>query len=288
MRRLLLVALVAAVAVPLTTTPSGAGEAAEPRPVETFTRTFIDEDRDRTLVTTVTYRADTKKRLPLIVLAHGNDGHPDKFKILMNEWATAGYIVAAPAFPLTNDAAPGPSQSGDVANQPADVSFVIDELLKLNRKSSHTALAGRIDKKRIGVAGLSLGGATTYGVVFHSCCLDKRVDAAIVMSGIRFDFEGGEFDFRDLPTMLVHGDADSIYGVSQDTYPLLGAPKWFVTLHGSTHSAPFEDSTDPADELVPVITTAFFDRYLKGRKAAEKRLVEAVEDYGQAELVRER
>jgi len=267
--------------------------------VETYEEHFVDATRPtqataaapgsdtRVLDTTIAYPTDTHRKMPLIVLAHGNDGHPRKFKILISAWAEAGYVVAAPTFPLTNDEAPGPSVIGDFVNQPADLSFVIDQVLKRAKKKSDSPIAGLVDKKRIGVAGLSLGGGTAYGLVFNSCCLDKRVDAVIAMAALHLLFEGGTEKFRSIPIMLVHGDADSLFRISQDVYPQLKAPKFFVTLHGSTHSAPFEDSPDPADEVVPVITTDFFDLYLKGEKKAAKRLVAAVTDYGQADLERE-
>jgi poly(3-hydroxybutyrate) depolymerase len=242
---------------------------------------------ERVLDTTIAFPTDADERLPLIVLAHGDSGDPGKFKILITAWAEAGYVVAAPQFPLTNTFTPGGSQTGDFVNQPADVSFVLDEVLKLGRKSSDSKIAGLIDKRRIGAAGLSLGAGTVYGLVFNTCCRDQRFDAALFMSSVRLPFDGGEDDFRSLPAMLVHGDADALYRMSQETYPLLSTPKWFVTLHGSTHSPPFEDSVDPADDVVPVITTAFFDRYLKKDKAAAKELIDAVEEYGQAELQRE-
>jgi len=268
--------------------------------VTTFSEHFVDTSRptaatpaapasdERVLDTVIAYPTREHRRMPLIVLAHGNDGHPDKFKILIGEWAKAGYVVAAPAFPRTSNLTPGGSQVSDFVNQPADVSFVLDQVLKLAKKKSGSQIAGLVDKKHIGVAGLSLGGATVYGLLYNSCCLEKRFDAAIVMSGLRIGFSAGQDDFhRSVPIMLVHGDADSLYPMSTGTYPLLVAPKWFVTLHGSTHSNPFEDSVDPADELVPVITTAFFDLYLKGKKSAAKRLVKAVDDYPQGDLQRD-
>jgi len=298
-RRVVLSVLVAAMCAAGTVT-AGAGSAPSRAgaDVTTYQVTLVDPSRptdatsvlpasdERTLETTIAFPTDAKKRLPLIVLAHGLDGNPGKFKILMSAWAAAGYVVAAPQFPLTNDLKEGESLVPDYENQPADVSFTIDEVLKMGKKSSDEKIAGLVDKRHIGVAGLSLGGGTVYGLVFNTCCIDERVDAAVVMSGIRLDFDEGEFDFRDLPTLLVHGDADGIYNISVETYPQLGTPKWFVTLHESTHAAPFEDSVDPADDAVPVITTAFFDRYLKGEKAAAKRLVKAVDDYDQAELQR--
>jgi dienelactone hydrolase len=266
--------------------------------IESFDVTLIDVSRpteatsatpgfdQRVLETTITHPVGVKDRLPLIVLAHGNDGHPRKFLELISAWAEAGYVVAAPAFPLTNDTTPGGSNPGDVANQPADMTFVIDEVLKMarNRKSPIFRL---VDKRRIGAAGLSLGGGTVYGLVYHSCCIDERVDAALLMAAVRLDFQGGTADWRRIPALLMHGDADPLYGISENTYPLLAPPKWFVTLHASTHAAPFEDSDDPADDAVGPISVAFWDRYLKGDRAAAKRIVDAVDEYGEAELQRE-
>lgn len=282
-----------------TTASAGTRRGVKPA-VMTFVEHFVDTSRptsatsvapasdERVLDTVIAYPTRVHTKMPLIILAHGNDGHPDKFKILIGEWAKAGYVVAAPAFPRTNNLTPGGSQISDFVNQPADVSFVLDQVLKLAKKKSASQIAGLVDKKRIGVAGLSLGGATVYGLMYNSCCLEKRFDAAIVMAGVRIGFSAGTDNFhRSIPVMLVHGDADGLYRISQETYPMLVAPKWFVTLHGSTHAAPFEDSVDPADAVVPVITTAFFDLYLKGKKSAAKRLVTAVDDYGQGEVVRE-
>jgi dienelactone hydrolase len=232
----------------------------------------------RVLETTMAYPARGKKKLPLVVLAHGYNGNPDKFTQLITAWAGAGYVVAAPRFPLTNDLTSLNGPPGDVANQPADVSFVIDQMLRMNKQAG--ALRGRIDRKRIGLAGLSLGGWTSYGILFNSCCRDDRIDAAILMSALRGDFAGGQYDYRSIPVLLEQAEADAFYPHSRDTYPLLAGPKWFATLHGGTtlrHATPFEDTPDPADDLVRESTTAFWDLYLKHRTAAERRLQSALE-----------
>jgi predicted dienelactone hydrolase len=266
-------------------------------PVATFHVMFIDRSRptaatettpespDRMLETTIAYPLRTKGRVPLIVLAHGDNGNPSKFSRLIAEWSSAGYVVAAPAFPLTRDDAPGPSVPADLANQPVDLEFVLDQVLKLDHDAK-SPLAGLVDARHIGAAGLSLGGATIYALISNTCCIDKRIDAAVLMAAGRSPFEGGTDKFRPIPTLLLHGDADPLYPVSRDTFPLLKGPKWFVTLKGSKHATPFEDSADPADAAVPQITVAFWDRYLKGEKAAQKRLEDAVAAYPQAELQR--
>src|SRR5690349_18989972 len=66
---------------------------------------------------------------PLIMFSHGYHGAPRKFSQLFTAWARAGYIVAAPRFPLTSDRGAPFDSVGDLANQPADISFVLTELL---------------------------------------------------------------------------------------------------------------------------------------------------------------
>jgi dienelactone hydrolase len=215
---------------------------------------------------------------PFVAFAHGLDGHPRKFTQLLSAWAEAGYAVAAPAFPLSNDEVPGEATWTDVGNQPGDISFVIDELLAANEDPA-SPVYGAIDPERIGIAGLSLGGATTYGVAFNDCCLDERPIAAMVLDGARLHV-GGEFDFsRGLPLMIVHADEDPAlpYEDAVEAYAEAATPKWFVTLHEFAHASPFENDPDPADDLVTASTIAFWDLYLAGDAEAEQRVVDAIE-----------
>ncbi len=95
---------------------------------------------------------------------------------------------------------------GDYENQPADVCFVIDELLAL---PDDDPLAGHVDGDAIAAAGHSLGAITTIGVGLNSCCDDDRLDAAVELSGIRAPFPDGEFDdLTRVPFLAVHGAKD--------------------------------------------------------------------------------
>lgn len=49
-----------------------------------------------------------------------------------------------------------------------------------------------------------------------------------------------------------------------------------MTLHEAMHFEAYEDTPDPADDLVRAVSIAFFDRYLRDDVAAEARLVAAV------------
>jgi dienelactone hydrolase len=285
---LLAVGLVGAVAT--TTAAAGAGPAPEPA-IRVIHETYVDSSRpspasdlqpaapERTLATTIAFPKATKRSSPLVLLAHGANGNPDKFDELIGHWARAGYVVVAPRFPRSSDT--GGNLVGDYVDQPADLTFVLDRVLEANARR-RSPLHGRIDPRHIGLAGLSLGGFTTYGTVFHDCCRDERIDAAILMSAVLGPFPGGEYRFRSVPTMLVHGDADEagLYGQSLTAWPQLTAPKWFVTLHGGLHATPFEDDPAPSDELVRTVTTAFWDRSLRGERGAAKRIVAAVDASG--------
>ena len=238
-----------------------------------LTETFVDESRPtdsgsgegnaptRTLVTEILYPQGDGP-FPLVVLAHGQTGHPSKFSQLMTAWASAGFVVAAPVFPLTSNATSFETV-GDYVNQPADVSFVIDRMLA-SSDDKNGALAGRVDGEHIGVAGLSLGGSTVYGVAFDDCCRDKRVDAALVMAGYLLPF-GSANEFPSVPLLIIHGNGDPR---GRDPYGMAVPPKYLITIERPTHSPPFEDTPDPADQLVVTATVDFWNAYLYGQRAA--------------------
>ncbi len=206
---------------------------------------------------------------PLIVLSHGWTGRPERLSHIATAWAAAGYVVALPAFPLTNGDVPSALDNiGDVNNQPKDVSFVIDEMLALNGDDT-SAVFGRIDPDRIGVAGHSLGAGTTYAVTYNSCCRDDRIKAVVIMAGfIIIAPETDDFS-RSVPILVLHGDADPTLNIQldRDTFPKLAGPKWFITLLGAEHSPPFEDAVSPWDSIVEKSTTDFWNGTLGGEAA---------------------
>jgi len=238
----------------------------------------LPEVASRTLETTIYVPSGSGKR-PLIVFAHGSNGHPDKFTKLLGSWAEAGYVVAAPAFPLTNATVAGADQSiGDVRNQPGDLSFVLTEVLDLARDRK-SPLHRRVDRKKIGVGGLSLGGATTYGAVFTECCGDDRFVAAQVLDGLVLsvgdDPSTGQpvLDGR-VPLLVVHSDTDPAlpYALATAAVTAAAPPVWFVTLHGASHASQFENDVTDYDVIGTQITIDFWDATLEGKKQAFQRL----------------
>lgn len=269
------------------TTSTIASEAsrARPYPVRTVTEPFEDASRptpatglgpesaSRLLPTIVTL-PDAEGSFPLVVLAHGLGGDPTRYEQLASAWAAQGLVVARPRFPATNSSVPdSEAHLGDVQQQPADISFVIDQLLAESSRQG-AGLSGRIDPDHIGVAGHSLGSAAAFGVTFAPCCRDARIDATMIFAGVRLVEPGQErFDLAT-PTIVFHGDADATlpYGLSVDSFARMSTPKWFVTLSGAGHSPPFNDEQSAWDEIVERSTIDFWEAELQGDPAALDRL----------------
>jgi len=211
---------------------------------------------------------------PLILFSHGVLARGIFYSAVLTKWASAGYIVVAPDYPLSNTNAPGGVDFGrgvaDVKNQPADASFVISQVLKLDK--TNKLVGGTVDQQHLGAAGHSLGAITTYGLVYSACCRDKRIDAAVEMSGIPAVVEPTANYFHGVKTPLfgLHGSADPIvpYQADVDGFANASPPKYFLTFLGGGHIQPFLGGTDPEAVALQKTTVDFWDRYLKGDTAA--------------------
>ncbi|MDX1384194.1 MAG: hypothetical protein R3190_11155, partial [Thermoanaerobaculia bacterium] len=148
--------------------------------------------------------------------------------------ASHGYVVVAPDFPLTHAGAPGGPNEQDVVNQPADVSFLIDRALAAG---TEPPFDGAIDRERIGVLGLSLGGATTTLVAFHPEWRDPRIAAAISLAGVGDVFGAAFYDHAAVPYLMIAGTADGIldYGAHAAPVPDRIRDGGLLTLAGGTH-----------------------------------------------------
>ena len=246
--------------VPATTTTVAPTHLAVTR----ITETFVDHSRAT---------VDPDPSHPLTLHAHGALGDARKFTILAGAWARHGYVVAVPTFPLTSDTSGGSDVIGDYVNQPADLHFVLDQVLHL-AATPNTPLAGKIDTHHIGLSGLSLGGATAYGFGFNTCCHDPRITAVIIMSGIKLPFGSHPYVF-DKPILIFHGTADPVikYSTAGPVYAAAASPKYFVTLIGAGHAPSYENTPDPHDGVVIASTLDFWNAYLKGEAAGRAHLL---------------
>lgn len=174
---------------------------------------------------------------PLVMFAHGLDSNGFIYYPLLQQWVEQGFVVVAPTFPLSNIAAAGGATARDDSAQPGDMSFVLTEVLQLSKRSGDP-LSGMIDPRRIAAVGHSLGAMTVLAWTEDTCCIDDRVDAAVVIDGTEADFgKGTFFGGRTIPILVVHGTADETipYPDGVRIYDDAKAPKFLVSLIGAPH-----------------------------------------------------
>jgi predicted dienelactone hydrolase len=275
-------------------TPAPAGPHGPPYAVGERVITFVDPSRTvrfpgrppepRTLVTVVRYptvgpasRVDVRNApldradgpFPLVVFGHGFAVTPAVYYRLLRAWAQAGYVVAAPVFPLENGHAPGGPDESDLINEPGDMSDVISGMLATSA-NPHGALAGAVDSREIAVSGQSDGGEAALAVAYDRQFLDARVRAAVILSGARIPGAKALWFPRGAPPLLATQGTADIINLPKFTYAFFGlarSPKYLLRLIGAPHLPPYT-SEQPQLGIVERVSTEFLNRYLKADGSA--------------------
>jgi predicted dienelactone hydrolase len=205
--------------------------------------------------------SDGRGPFPLVVFGHGFASTPWWYRRIIRAWAAAGYVVAAPIFPLGNENAPGGPNESDIVNQPGDMSFVITRVLAASA-SAKSPLSGLVDPARVAVAGQSDGAMTAFAAAEEKPWRDIRVDAAIVLSGAILG-PRRYVEHTGVPLLAVQGSADKINPpyYAYRMFFAAGRPKFFLLLRGAGHLPPY---TVPGLTLATVehVTVAFLDHYV--------------------------
>ena len=151
---------------------TGIGNLAQAGPfaVETQFIRVEDGSRNRVLPTDL-YLPVGESAAPLVVVSHGLAGDRKGFIELFEHLASHGYIVAALDHPGSNTdqllallegTTREIAEPTEFTDRPADVSYLIDELLRRNQPQG--LLADRIDPDKIGIIGHSFGGYTALAL----------------------------------------------------------------------------------------------------------------------------
>ncbi len=203
----------------------------------------------------------------MVVFGHGFDLLPTTYRKLLHQWARSGLVVAAPAFPLQNAHTPGGPVLSDIVNQPADMRLVISRMLGASDAPSGP-FSHLVARHRIAVAGHSNGGSTAGAVAYDPRYRDRRVSAAVLLSGA--GLSGGEqFGHGEPALLVVQGTADTVNS-PDSSYRFFAAaarPKFLLRLVGADHMSPYS-FREPQLGIVERVTIAFFDRYLRGEHGA--------------------
>ena len=139
---------------------------------EQQTLTLQDRQRNRVIPVDI-YWGKGDAQAPLVVISHGFGANRKFFSYLARHLASQGITVAAIEHPGSNvNAVTKASEQANLAQllpakefieRPKDISFLLNELAKLNTQSG--LLQGKLNTEKVTVIGHSLGGYTALALV---------------------------------------------------------------------------------------------------------------------------
>ncbi len=255
--------------MPAATSP--ATTTATPRPVTSKTIQIVDSTRPvvshgqqiagvRRLPTTV-WIPTGSDRVPLVVFARGFELGPSHYVRFCSTLAAAGFAVAAPSFPLADEARGNSLDRADIPTEAGDVSFVIDTLTKGD-------LAPRIATGAYAVVSHSDGADVALLDGYGQGHVDRRLRA--VVSDAPDAMTDGVVA-SGIPLLLIQGNADSVvpYWNSQKVFTQVTAPTAYLTLTGADHFPPIAGGTKWTPTLDASVA-AFLHAAVTGRPSTQR------------------
>lgn len=185
---------------------------------------------------------------PLIIFAHGFSSLGRVSASYASHLASHGYVVVAPDFPSSKIGALGGPTLAAVAEQPADVSFVIDTLLAYNAEADHP-LGGAIDPESVGMSGHSLGGLTALVTAFGAR-RDDRIDAILPIAPPACFLPADVAGDARVPMLLITGGKDGLVNPQNAHFGFeyAAGPRDYVEVAGAEHVR-WADIDTPDSEL---------------------------------------
>jgi predicted dienelactone hydrolase len=229
------------------------------------------------LVTIIRRPVGETGALPLVVFAHGWNSNPSVYEVLLDSWAEAGFLVAAPTFPDSTNTLPG-SPVSNYAEQARDMSFVISSFLG--------GAQGPVDPSRIAVAGHSDGGTDIALLALNPNYADPRIRAYISMSGEIPAGVSGPWGAPTAGALLVAvGSADQygLLGRATQIYQTAEMPKALLTLAGGDHLTTFI-GTSAGEEAMRAETVRFLKAAFSGPSVSSAQLQGALFPTGDPEI----
>ncbi len=247
--------------------------------------------RQRTIVTEIRYptlsRSSTQAEItnappapavgyPMVVFAHGYDVTPGTYALLLERWASEGFVVAAPIFPdesSTEVRRQRVDTEGDLDNEPADLAFVTRQLIADSTNlSPHCPLVqGMVAPGELAFAGHSDGadavalladsnGRDPQGVPYANLRRGLTIGATLIFSGSTHGDAPYSAQPSRPPLLMVQSAQDQCNAPNEglELYARIHqGDKWFLELLHAHHLPPFDGEDHAAFELVASTTTAF-------------------------------
>jgi dienelactone hydrolase len=218
-------------------------------------------------------------RFPVILFSHGSPGTPLDYHWMLERWASEGYVVVAPTYPVSSRSGPDKVSLADQREQVRDARFVLDRLLALARgPSAAGGLGGAIDPRHVAAVGHSLGGFTALALV-SDCCRDRRVDAAVVLAGVAVNAGGPALRHPAGPILFAHAPLDIAvpYEHSRFSFRHAGRPKYLLEVDlpiggVASHVLPFVPAGGAVATGVAHVVDDFLARYLGRDRSAGARI----------------
>jgi predicted dienelactone hydrolase len=280
-----------------TPSESLAADASDVGPVEaaltsqsgTAELTLRDGARKREIPIRIYYPEKLSGSLPAIVFSPGYGGTRESYAYLGRAWADAGYIVIVPTHLGSDSTAlllhgrhslldPATALAAQ-ADRTTDVRFILSSIKNIEHEERE--LRGHIEKKKLAVAGHSMGAGTALLLAGATAQLaegkpqafrDDRIRAALAISPQGSGAEGfndHSWDQIHVPVMTMSGTRDrGIAGQlpqwrTQAYQHMPNGDKYQVIVNGADHMV-----FGTGQRFQPCIvkeTTAFWNTYLKGQ-----------------------
>ncbi|MBD2614520.1 MAG: alpha/beta hydrolase [Nostoc sp. ZfuVER08] len=289
--------------------------------VEILKLDLNDQKRNRNIPVDVYWSTAVTPEKPVIVFSHGFGSVRTDLLYLAEHLASHGYVVVALEHPGSNGNNVNSALQGknrlvkpeEFLNRPQDISFVLDELEKLNQ-TANNPLVGKLATQNAMIVGYSFGGGTALTIAGGELQLQRlkqrcKGNLAILSLGeamqcIAEELPENSYQLRDnrikaaialnpttslifgetgltkvqVPTLVLTSSADKTTPALTEQilgFDKIPSPKWLVGVVGGTHLSVKDPST--TQDQIGKISTPISGDEVVGEKAADVRqLVKAL------------
>lgn len=283
--------------------------------VKILSLSLNDQKRGRKIPVDVYWSDAANVNKPVIVFSHGFGSVRTDLRYLAEHLASHGYVVAALEHPGSNETNTNSALQGknrvvkpqEFLNRPQDISFVLDELEKLNQ-TVNNPLQGKLATMNAMVVGYSFGGGTALAIAGAELQLERlkqrcKNNLAILSLGeamqcIAQELPENSYQLRDtrikqaialnpttslifgetgltkvqVPTLVLAGSADKTTPALTEQivgFDKIPSPKWLVGIVGGTHLS-VKDPNTTLDQIGK-LNTPISGGEVVGKQAADVR-----------------